>query len=75
MNGERHSPTQITRKLRTADQLPNQGQSFAVFVVSWVVATTCYHWQQLYGGMKANEDQRLKELEQEKIRHMPYLRM
>ena len=33
------------------------------------VSTATYHrWQQLYGGMKATEAKRLKELEQENSR-------
>jgi putative transposase len=33
-----------------------------------VSAPTYHHWQQLYGGMKASEAKRLKELEQENNR-------
>ena len=34
MNGKQHSPEQIIRKQRTAEQLPYQGQSLADSVVS-----------------------------------------
>ncbi len=59
---KRHTPEQIIRKLRIAEQLLNQGQS------AEVSAPTYHRWQQLYGGMKATEAKRLKELEQENNR-------
>ena len=52
MKRKRHSPEQIIRKLRTAEQLLNQGQSFGdVCRALEVSAPTYYRWQQLYGGM------------------------
>ena len=69
MKRKRHSPEQIIRKLRTADQLLNQGQSVAdVCRALEVSAASYHHWQQLYGGMRATEAKRLKELEQENSR-------
>ena len=69
MKRKRHTPEQIIRKLRTAEQLLNQGQSVAdVCRVLEVSASTYHRWQQLYGGMKATEAKRLKELEQENNR-------
>ena len=35
MKGKRHTPEQITRKLRTAEQLLNQGQSVADVCRAW----------------------------------------
>ena len=62
----RHNPEQIIRKLRSAEQLLNQGQTVAdVCRALEVSAPTSHRWQQLYGGMKATEAKRLKELEQE----------
>ena len=47
--------------------LLNQGQAVADF--SSALRCRLYHrWQQLYGGMKATEAKRLKELEQENAR-------
>ena len=47
----------------------NQGQSVADVCRALVVSAPTYHrWQQLYGGMKATEARRLKELEQENVR-------
>jgi transposase-like protein len=71
---KRHTPEQIIRKLRTAEQLLHQGQSVAD--VCWtleVSAPTNHRRQQLYGGMKATEAKRLKELEQENTRRKQLL--
>ena len=69
MKRKRHNPEQIIRKLRTAEQLLNQGQTVAdVCRALEVSAPTYYRWQQLYGGMKATEAKRLKELELENTR-------
>jgi transposase-like protein len=69
MKRKRHNPEQIIRKLRTAEQLLNQGQSVADVCRALEVSAPTYHrWQQLYGGMKATEAKRLKELEQENTR-------
>ncbi|WP_051017071.1 transposase [Cyanobium gracile] len=62
-------PEQIIRKLRTAEQLLNQGQSVADVCRTLEVSAHTYHrWQQLYGGLKATKAKRLKELEQENTR-------
>ena len=54
MKRKRHTPEQIIRKLRTAEQLLNQGQSVADVCRALEVSAPTYHrWQQLYGGMKA----------------------
>ncbi|WP_399244298.1 MULTISPECIES: transposase [Synechococcales] len=59
----------MIRKLRTAEQLLNQGQTVTDVCCGLEVSAPTYHrWQQLYGGMKATEAKRLKELEQENTR-------
>jgi putative transposase len=69
MKRKRHTPEQIIRKLRTAEQLLNQGQSVADVCRALDVSATTYHrWQQHYGGNKATDAKRLKELEQENNR-------
>ena len=66
MQSKRHTPEKIIRKLRTAEQLLNEGQSIADICRSMEVSATIYHrWQKLYGGMKDTEAKRLKELGQE----------
>ena len=69
MKRKRHTPEQIICKLRSAEQLLNQGQSVADVCLALELSAPTYHrWQQLYGGMKATEARRLKELEQENVR-------
>jgi transposase-like protein len=69
MKVKRHSPEQMIRKLRTAEQLLNQGQAVAEVCRALEVSPATYHrWQHLYGGMKATEAKRLKELELENTR-------
>lgn len=65
----RHSPQQIVEKLQEADRLLNAGQSVGQVLQALEVSQQTYHrWRQQYGGMKASEARRLKELEQENAR-------
>jgi putative transposase len=65
----RHSPRQIVDKLQEADRLLNAGQSLGQVLQALGVSQPTYHrWRQQYGGMKASEAKRLKELEQENAR-------
>jgi putative transposase len=70
MKRTRHTPEQIIRKLKTADQLIAQGKTvFDVCRVLEVAQPATYHrWRQLYGGMKAEEAKRLTQLEKENAR-------
>ena len=64
-----HTPEQIVRKLQDADRLLNAGQSIEqVYQILTISESTFYRWRNLYGGMKAQEARRLKELEQENMR-------
>ena len=63
---KRHRPEQIIQKLREGDALLNTGQSVAQVIQHLGVSEATYHrWREQYGGMKAQEAKRLKELEQE----------
>jgi transposase-like protein len=54
MKRKRHTPEQIIRKLRTAEQDLNQGQRDADVCRALEVSAPTYHrWHQLYCGMKA----------------------
>ena len=65
----RHSPQQIVEKLKQADRLLNAGQPLGQVLQSLEVSEATYHrWRQQYGGMKAQEARRLKELEIENAR-------
>lgn len=71
MSGKRtrHSPKQIVEKLQEADRLLNAGQSLGQVLQALGVSQATFHrWRQQYGGMKASEARRLKELEQENAR-------
>ncbi len=62
----RHNPKQIVEKLQEADRLLNAGQSVGQVLQALGISEATYHrWRQQYGGMKASEAKRLKELEQE----------
>jgi len=66
---KRHSPEQIVAKLREADALLNAGQSLARVIQHLEVSEATFHrWRNQYGGMKAGEARRLKELESENAR-------
>ena len=64
--GKRHSPEQIVRKLREADAMLSARKSVGAVLQHLGVSEPTYHrWRNQYGGMKAEEAKRLKQLEQE----------
>ena len=66
---KRHTPEQVVAKLREADALLNAGQSLAQVIQHLGVSEATFHrWRNQYGGMKAGEARRLKELESENDR-------
>ena len=69
MPQKKHKPEEIVAKLRQVDVLVSQGQSVAEAVRSiGVTPFTYYRWRNQFGGMKADEMKRLKELEKENAR-------
>ncbi len=67
--GKRHTPEQIIRKLRDADAMLNSGKTIGEACQALEICEQTFHrWRQQYGGMKAEEAKRLKELEQENKR-------
>lgn len=65
----RHTPEQIVRKVREADRLLNEGADVAAVARHLEVSEQTYHrWRAQYGGMKADDVKRLKELEAENAR-------
>ena len=66
---KRHTAAQIVRKLEDADRRLAAGQSIAQMCQALEVSEATYHrWRNQYGGMKAEEAKRLKELEVENTR-------
>ena len=69
MKRRRHTPEQVIRKLREADRLLAEGKTTAEVARALEVSENTYHrWQRQYGGMKADDAKRLKELERENAR-------
>ena len=66
---KRHTPEQIVRKLRDAEAMQNAGKAIGEVCQQLGVSEQSFHrWRTQYGGMKAEEAKRLKELEQENSR-------
>ena len=64
-----HTPEQIVKKLRDAEAMKNAGKDVAAVLQALGGSEATYHrWQTKYGGMKASEAKRLKELEDENRR-------
>ena len=69
MKRHRHTPEQIVRKLREGDRMLNEGKDITEVVRHLGIAEST--WNRLpaqYGGMKATEAKRLRELEVENAR-------
>lgn len=66
---KRHNPEQIIRKLRDADAMLAAQKSIGeVCQFLEVSEATLHRWRNQYGGMKAEEAKRLRELEDENRR-------
>lgn len=69
MSGKRYTPEDVIRKLREADVLLSQGVTVAEVVRRLGVnKVTYYRWRKEFGGMKADQARRLKDLERENAR-------
>jgi transposase-like protein len=65
----RHTPEQIVRKLREVERLLGEGQTIAEAAKQVEISEQTYHrWRNQYGGMKADDAKRLRELERENVR-------
>jgi transposase len=66
MTRRRHTPDQIIRKLQEGNKLLAGGAELDAVCRHLQVAESTWHrWVAQYGGMKANDARRLKELEVE----------
>ena len=69
MKRRRHSPEQVIRKLREADRMLSEGKNIAEVAKELEISEQTFHrWRNQYGGMKADDAKRLRELERENAR-------
>lgn len=69
MARRRHTPEQIIRKLREAEKLLAEGATIPQAAKQLEISEQTYHrWRNQYGGMKADDAKRLKELEKQNAR-------
>ena len=69
MARKRHTPDEIVAKLRQVDVLVSQGQAVpeAIRAIG-VTEVTYYRWRREFGGLKADQVKRLRDLEAENAR-------
>jgi transposase-like protein len=66
VKAKRHTPNQVIRKLREAELLFGEGKSVPEVAKTLEISENTFHrWRNQYGGMKADDAKRLKELERE----------
>ena len=64
-----HTPEHVVRKLREGERLLNEGKDLVEVLRHLEISEATWNrWRSQYGGMKANEAKRLKELEAENAR-------
>ena len=69
MKQRRHTPEQVIRKLAEGDKLLAEGKTIEEIARHLEVSEQTWHrWRNQYGGMKADDAKRLKELEKENAR-------
>lgn len=69
MKRRRHTPEQIVRKLREAERMQAEGADIAAVAKHLEISEQTFHrWRNQYGGMKADDAKRLRELEKENTR-------
>ncbi len=68
VKAKRHTPNQVIRKLREAELMLGEGKTTAEAAKALEVSEVTFHrWRAQYGGMKADDAKRLKELEKENV--------
>src|ERR1700679_1869639 len=69
MKQRRHSPEQVIRKLAEGDKLLAEGKTIDEVSRHLEISEQTWHrWRNQYGGMRADDAKRLKELEKENQR-------
>ena len=68
MKRRRHTPEQVIRKLREAERLLGEGKTIPEAAKELEISEQTFHrWRAQYGGMKADDAKRLKELARENV--------
>jgi transposase len=69
MQRRRHTPDQVVRKLREADRMLAEGKELPEVAKALEISEATYHrWRTQFGGIKADDARRLKDLERENTR-------
>ncbi len=69
MKQRHHTPEQVIRKLAEGEKLLGEGQSIEEVARHLEITVSTWHrWRNQYGGMKADDAKKLKELERENMR-------
>ena len=69
MKRRKHTPDQVVRKLREADRLLACGKDVSEVSKQLEISEQTYHrWRKQYGGLKADDAKRLRELAKENTR-------
>ena len=69
MKRRRHTPEQIVRLLAEGEMPLGEGKSVEEVARHLEITESTWHrWRNQYGGMKADDAKRLKELERENVR-------
>ena len=69
MKNRKHTPEQIIRKLAEGEKLLAEGKTIEEVARHLEISEQTWHrWLNQYGGMKADDAKRLKELEKENQR-------
>lgn len=69
MKRRKHTPEQIVRKLREGERLQAEGADITTVAKHLEISEQTFHrWRNQYGGMKADDAKKLKELEKENSR-------
>ncbi len=69
MKRRRHTPEQIIRKLAEGQKLLAAGKEVEEVARNLdITPSTWFRWLNKYGGMKANDAKKMKELERENVR-------
>jgi putative transposase len=69
MKRRRHTPEQIIRKLAEGDKLLAEGKTIEEVARHLEITDSTFHrWRNQFGGMKADDAKRLRELERENTR-------